>query len=185
MVVPVADKGAVDFVESVFEAILHSRNLGAGEVAGILPCSVPARLVEAVVSLIEAALILQCQAEVVERFAIIGVGVALHKGIHRSGEVLFGACEASFAYIPKTEGIVAAHVDRVAAQSLLVVVNRVVGSVAILLKVQACEIELFGSLYFLRKKGSFGSIGDRTYFIGFTVPAEQFAAIGCNLDVES
>ena len=55
---------------------------------------------------------------------------------------------------------------------------------AILLKVQTGEEELLGSLDFVRKEGSLGGIGYRTNFIRLAVPAEEFAAIGSDFDVE-
>ncbi|CCY64377.1 unknown [Prevotella sp. CAG:1124] len=184
VVVPVAYERAVNLVGSVFHAALHYGDLCACEVACILPCAVPCRLEEAVVSLVNLALVLQRQTEVVYRFAVVRVGVALHEHLDGRLQVSLGACEASLADVPQTQCVVVSYVERVAAQSLLVVFNGVVCSVAVLLEVQTCEVKLLGSLDFLGQQCCFGSVGDGSYVLGLAVPVQQFAAAGGDFECQ-
>ena len=76
MIMPVADKRAVYFVQCILQTILQDRNLRAGKVSGILPGGIPTRFIETVVSLIVASLVFQGKTEIINRFSVVWVGVA-------------------------------------------------------------------------------------------------------------
>ena len=74
--------------------------------------------------------------------------------------------------VPQTYLIVASVVHRVAAQSLLVVVESRPRGVAVLLEVQTGEVELVDGLDVLGAQSGLGSIGDGAYIIGLGLPGE-------------
>ena len=78
VVVPVVVQTAVDFVEGILVTALRHGDFGGLEVAGIGPCLVPCGFPESFVGLVGLALVFQGEGEVVDGFAVIGVGVALH-----------------------------------------------------------------------------------------------------------
>ncbi len=87
-------------MQSFLEVAAAAAYFGAFKVSGILPCAVPGGFIEAVVSLIETTLIFQGKSEIVDRLAVVGVGVAFPEYLHCAGEIAFGFVETSLADVP-------------------------------------------------------------------------------------
>ena len=81
----------------------------------------------------------------IKGFAIVGVWVS--EGQRRNGfsEVLLGFAKPGPAHEPHAQRRVVSNISGVAAQCFFVVIRSVVGSVPVLLKVQAVQVEQFGA----------------------------------------
>ena len=170
VVVRVADEGTVHFVESILPARFGCTDAGRLEVTGIGPRLVPRRLPEPPIGLRRLALVFQGEGQVEERFAVVGVRVALLPDADGGAQVVLRLVEASAAQVPEARLVQAAHVQRVAVQSLLVVVEGRPCGVAVLLQVQARQVELVHRLALQRRQGSLGGVGDGADVVGLGVP---------------
>src|SRR3712207_2840870 len=104
-------------------------------VTGGLPGVVPDRLVEGVVSLIQAVLELQYQTKVVVGLPIIRVRVQAGERLDGPPEMLLGPLELSPTQTQQPKCIVAGEVARLAPQRFLPVILRVARRVPVLLQV--------------------------------------------------
>ena len=75
MIMPVADKRAVYFVQCILQTILQDRNLRTGKVPRILPGGIPTRFIETVVSLIVSSLVFQGKTEIIDRFSVVWIRI--------------------------------------------------------------------------------------------------------------
>ncbi len=91
-----------------------------GRLPGIVPCS----FVESSVGGFGFALILQCQTEIVERFSIVRIWVAVRETLRCSAEVMFRFGKFTLAKCEQAERIVAADILRIARQTFLPVRRR-------------------------------------------------------------
>ena len=183
VIVGVTNQTIINFLLGILQAMLHHGNLGTLEETCILPSSVPSRFIEHIVCLIHLVLILQGKAEVIDRFAIVWVRVALHQHLDRLAKILFRLGESTFADVPQSKGIVASVVHWVAAKRLLIVIHRIVSGMAILLQVKTCQIELVVGLDLLWKESRLGRIWYRTNLVWVGVPShQQLAFQGFNLE---
>ena len=80
-------------------------------------------------------LVFQAEGEVVDWFSIVWVRITLLQHLYCCAQIWFCLVEASAAQVPESQLIVAAVVERFAAQCLLVVVECRPCGVAVLLQV--------------------------------------------------
>src|ERR1035438_2914056 len=84
--------------------------------AGGGPRLVPRCLVKRGVSFVIAAKITQCQAEMIKRFAVLRIGVSPREAGDGLAEKFFSGGKFTAAQMPKPHRVVAARIERVAAQ---------------------------------------------------------------------
>ena len=76
MVVGICHKAAVEFFEGIVESSIGHTYFSSLEISCIGPCLVPSGFPKQFVGLSRLALIFQCEAKIIYRLAILGVGVA-------------------------------------------------------------------------------------------------------------
>src|SRR6185295_130223 len=91
-------------------------NFSKGMVTRGSPSLIPSRFVKRLVSVLFTALISEAQAQVVIGFAIVRVRVASRQSFDGFSKVCFGFCELTAAKMPQPQRIVAAGIERIAAQ---------------------------------------------------------------------
>ena len=135
VVATVEDKAAVQLVQCIVVAALCSADAGGLEVACICPGFVPRRFPKELIRFVSLMLVLECKGQVEDGFAVVGVGVALLPYPHGLSQVGLCLVKASAAQVPQSCLVQTAHVIRVAAQGLFVVVECRPGGMAVLLQV--------------------------------------------------
>ena len=166
----VADEGTIEFIECILPVLIRYADACSLEIAGIGPSFVPGRFPEVIIGLTILAHQLINNAQIEQRLAIVGVWIATFLHLNGGFEIAFGLIETGTAQVPQAHLHVAAVILGIAAQSLLVVIERAPGGVAILLKVQTCEVKLIDRLGILWRERSLGSIGDRTNLVILGIP---------------
>ena len=161
------------------EAVVPAAAVDRGEVveARLLLGGGPGRLVEGVVGLVVPALIEQRQAEVDICLAVIRVGVALGHARDGRAEVLLRPGEQAAAQQQRAVGVVHADVARVALQRFEVVRVGQVRRVAVLLDVQAGQVELLVGENLLRQLRGGRRIGNLVDLLRLRRVVEQLPAI--------
>ena len=142
MVMSVVDDAAVYLVKGILVATLCSAYFGCLEVCGICPALVPRGFPKQFVCLGEFALILERHGKIIDRFAVVGVGVTLLRQFYSFAQVFFSKGKATLSDVPQSHGVEAADVVGVTSQCLFVVVGGVPCGMAVLFQVQTGEIEL-------------------------------------------
>ena len=161
----------VQLVQRIVQPPLRHADLRTGKIPGILPGGIPSGLVEPVIGLVQAPLTAQAQRQVVQRLAVVRVGIAPLQDLHRRAEIRLRQRVAAAAQVPQAEGVVAPHIERITPQGLLVIILRAPGRVAVLLQVQARQVELLTGADFRRFQRSLRGRRDRT-IRGLRVPVQ-------------
>ena len=172
-IVRVATKRFFDMGQGGSPGAAPGVDLGGGEVAGGGPGRVPGRLVESVVGLPVASEQPQRHAEIVERLAIVRIGVATTQALEGEAEGTLGQIEFAAPEAPQANRVVAAAVERIAAQRLEPVEFRRSGGVPILAQVQAGDEQLVGAGDILRVGGLGGGFGGIVSLSGLGPDVDQ------------
>ena len=153
-------------------------DLGQRMIAGGRPGLVPGGLVERGVGFVVAAEMAAAQqAEVVERLAVVRIGVAPGEALDGLRKCVFGERELAALQMPEAQRVVAARVQRVAAQRFAPVERRAAGGVAILVEVQAGDEQLVGAGD-VRRRGRLGGGGGTSPFArGAGLAGDDFPAV--------
>ena len=178
VVVAVADECSFQLLKRLFPAFLIGTDAGGLIIAGIGPGLVPGRLPEAVVGRCLERHVTVGNTQVEQGLAIVGVGIALLHDADGGLQISLGFPEAGTSQIPQAHLHIAAVVQRVTPQGLLVIVECTPGGMAVLLQVQARQVQLVNGLRILWRERCLGSIGDGTYFVGLRFPLQQRAPRG-------
>lgn len=138
-------------------------HFGQCMITGRCPRLIPRRLVKGCVGVCNQAvrlgrsggkkieLIADAKPKAVERFAVIGVGIAEDQPLDRLAEMRLCRIEFPTPQMPQTQGVVATIVQRVAAKRLAPVEGRAARGVPVLLQVQAGEVQFVGAGEVLRQ----------------------------------
>src|ERR1035437_612767 len=121
-------------------------------ISGCSPRSVPRGFEERSVGLIKAALMPQCNAELIMRFAVIGVGVAAGESGDGSTQMRFGLSQLAALKMPRPERRIGAGVPGVAADGFEPVRLGATCRMPVLLKVQARQVQFIGTGDFFRRR---------------------------------
>src|ERR1051326_5782625 len=98
-------------------------------------------------------LITQAKAEIVVRFTVRRIWISSGKSLNRVLKLDFSFAKFATAQMPKTQRIVAAGVKRITPPRLAPIEGRTSRCMAILLQMQAREIEFIVAGDFLRRSG--------------------------------
>ena len=175
LIVRPEDEASVQLIQGIVQPTLPYGDFGCLEVARICLSLAPCGFPEQLVGLVIPALILQRKGKVVDRLAVVWVGVTLLRQFHSLAQILLCLTEASPADIPQSELVEATDVVGVTAQGFLVVVNGIPRGMTVLLQVQAGEIELLIGLYLLRQQGGLSAVGYGAYLVALCMPLHDGA----------
>src|ERR1035438_1604975 len=87
-------------------------------------------------------LVPQAQAEIVERLAIVRIGIAACEPPNGFLKMIFSRHKLSPPEMPQTQRIVTAHIQRIAPQCFAPIKCGTAGGMAVLLQVQTGEVKL-------------------------------------------
>ena len=147
VIVPIVIDGTVEFFECIIPTLLNHGDLRCFEIAGISPSFIPCSFPETLISLISLTLVFEGKGEVVYRFTVIWIRIALGDEFHSFAQVFLCLVETSFADEPESHCIKATDIVRVAAQSFFIIISSHIGSMTILFDVEPSEVELFVCLH--------------------------------------
>ena len=136
---------AGEMIEGLGEIFPPAVDLRQRMIRRPLPRRVPGGFIKRVVGIIVAAQETQRQAQVVMRLTIIRIGIA--RGQARDGRAKMFLRQVEFAppQMVKAQRIVAAAIQRIAAERFAPVHHRIARGVAVLLQMQAGDVEFVGA----------------------------------------
>ena len=116
------------------------------------------------------ALIFQTEGEIEDGLTVVGVRIALLPYLHSSAQIGLCLTEASTTQIPQACLGQAAHIVRITAQGLFVIVEGTPCGMTVLLQMESRQVELVVGLRLLRREGSLSGIGNGSDVIGLCLP---------------
>ena len=96
----VANEGAIEFTERILPFFSSDADAGSLEIAGIGPTLVPGRFPEVIVGHTILPQQLINNAQIKQRFAIVGVGIATFLNLYSCFEIAFSLIETGTAQVP-------------------------------------------------------------------------------------
>ena len=146
--------------------------------AHLLLGSRPGGLEERIVGIVHLTLIEQAQTQIKVGFAVVGVGVTLGHTLDGGAEIFLALGKEAAAQQQQTVGGVGANIAGIALQDFQIVGIGQVGRVAVLLDVDAGQIQLLDGLDLLRQLGRGHRVGNLLDFLGLGGVLQHLAALG-------
>ena len=171
----------VYMLESFCESSFFDIQTGQFIESGCLKAAAPDSLIECIVSFFRLPLILQGKPQIIVRFVIIGIRIGTDGFLHRLTKILFRPCKITVSKQTSSVSVVQPDISRIPAQTLQIVILRMIRGMPVLFHMQSVEEQVFRCFAIFWKRCRFGRFRHFCFDLsGKTIRDQVSAVCGTN-----